>query len=68
MLLAQLVVRTDDATLEQAPRAFDGLRVNLAAHPFLVTVIDALVRRVSVPDAPVGWPLVGVDVLGALMW
>ena len=68
MLLAQLVVRTDDATLEQAPRAFDGLRVNLAAHPFLVTVIDALVPGVGVSDATIGGPLVGVDVLGALMW
>lgn len=66
MLLAQLVVGPDDAALEQAPRALDGLRVNLTPDPLLVPMVDAGVWRVGVPNAPVGGPLVGVDGLGVV--
>ena len=50
MLHAQVVVRTDNGAPEQAPDALSGVAVHVAAHPFLLRVIDRLVARVLVAD------------------
>ncbi len=49
------------ATLEQAPNGLNGVRVNVALDPFLAEVVDVLVARVLVSNAPVGPQGVRVD-------
>lgn len=39
MLAGHLMERTDQATLEQAERAFNGVCVNVAAHVFAFAVV-----------------------------
>ena len=48
MLCRHLVVGTDDRPLQEAPDALDGVRMNLAIHPFVQRMIDGLVNRVLV--------------------
>src|SRR5260370_21563294 len=48
MLFADLVVRADHRAVKERPRRLDGLRVNVAAHPFLFGVPDALMLCVVV--------------------
>lgn len=66
MLLAELVVGTDDRALEEAPDAFYGVGVNVSADPFLGTVVDRFMPRVLVRNALVGLPLIGVDRLSII--
>lgn len=66
MLDAHVVVGADHGALEQAPDALHGVRVNVAAYPFLYGVIDDLVPRVLVTDALVADPLIGVDGFGVV--
>ena len=56
----QLVVRPDDRPLQQAPYAFYGVGVNIAANPFLGVVVDRL--WLMTPDGAVGGQVVGVNV------
>ena len=64
MLHADLVERTDNGALEQAPYAFYVVGVHVSDDPFLGPVVDRLVARVVVSDAKVGLQLVRVDCLG----
>src|SRR6267142_4690224 len=48
VLDAEMVVRAEDAALEQAPGRLDGVGVNVAAHPFLFQMIDGFVNGVGV--------------------
>ena len=54
VLLAYLVERADDRTLEQRPDAFVAVRVNIPAYrPFLDRVVGALMPRIVVCDPDV---------------
>lgn len=62
------MVAADHRTVEQAPRALDGVGVNVAPDPFVRGVVHA--RRgdlpgVGVADPPVGLVGVGVDRFGS---
>src|SRR5437867_2335689 len=63
MLGADLMIRTDHRSLEQAPNALDAVGVNVSADPLFFVVIDSFVLRVGIPDATVGPPLIGDDPL-----
>ena len=43
VLNRQLVIGTNDRPLEQAPRRFNGVRVNVTPYPFLDSVIHGIV-------------------------
>jgi hypothetical protein len=45
VLLTDMVVRSDDSALEQAPERFDIVRVNLSAHIFARAVADDFMRK-----------------------
>jgi len=66
MLDGELVVAPDDAPLEEAPHALDGVRMDVGAHVLAAVVIDGLVARVLVADALPSRQLVGVDRLGVV--
>src|SRR5687768_6879325 len=61
MLVRYLMERTDDRTLEQAKRAFNAVRVNVAAHVFALGVRHGFVSGVGIIATPIGWPFVGHD-------
>ena len=61
MFHTELMVRADDRTLEQRPRTFNGVCVNIATNPFLKVVVNGIVDGVRVPDFLVGLQLVGVN-------
>lgn len=63
----KLMVGTNQRALEQAPRAFGGVRVNVPAHPFFFPVVHRLVLRVFVTDADVADVPIGVDGLGVIV-
>lgn len=44
ILLAHIVIRPDDAPLQEAPEVFDVIRVNAAAHVFALAMMDGFVR------------------------
>ena len=67
MLRTDLVERADDGALQQAPDAFDAVRVHIADDPFLDGVTDDAVPRVGIPDAEVRQQLIGVDRLGLVL-
>src|SRR5467141_745353 len=59
MLHADLMIRTDDRPLEQRPYAFHRVRVNVAAYPFELAVIDRLVTGVRIAASFIGRKIVG---------
>ena len=61
MLLRDLVEGSDDAALEQAPDALNGVRVDIAHNPFLDGVVDRLMAGVVVCDSEICRELVRVD-------
>jgi len=68
VLLADLVVSANDGAVQDAPHAFDGVRVNLPDDPFLLPVVDRRVQRALVFDALVGFPIVGEDGISVLVY
>src|SRR5260370_41704474 len=64
MLLAKLMVAADDAAFEQAPNAFDAIRMNVSAYPFLSFVIDRLMVCVARINAIIDRGEIGIDTLG----
>ena len=64
VLGADLVERSDDRALEEAPDAFNAVGVDVAQDPFLFGVPDGLMAGVVVSDPEVGLEFVGVDCLG----
>ena len=63
MLHADLMVRADDRPFQEAPDAFNAVRMNVAMHPLLRAMVDRLVLGVRVGDTFVARMLIGVDVL-----
>lgn len=61
VLDAQMVICTNHAAVEQRPNALDGVRVNVAANPFVREVANRFVPRVLVPASLVRPMLVGID-------
>ena len=61
MLRTDLMIRTNNRPLEERERAFDRVRMHVAAHPFVSGVVDALVLGLLVFDALVGYKVVGID-------
>ena len=68
MLPTDLVERAHDGTLEQAPHAFNAVRVHVTDHPFVHGVVDGLVHCVFVTDAAIGQKLVSVDSLRFVLY
>lgn len=60
MLHRKLVVGSHYAALEQAPDAFHGFGVNVAAYPFFFTMADRFMARVRVAKIAVADVIVGV--------
>src|SRR5436309_14764906 len=54
MLHGDLMIRTNDGSLEQRPYVFHCVRVNVAAHPFFSRVIDCLMFRVRIAASVIG--------------
>lgn len=44
MFDGELVIRTDERALKQGPRRLDGIGMYVGAHPFIGTMVHALVR------------------------
>ena len=61
MLHRNLMIRTDDGSLEQRPHVFHCVRVNVTAHPFFSRVIDCLVSRIRIARTIVGREVVRHD-------
>lgn len=64
MLHRKLVVGADHATLKQAPNAFNGVGVNVTAHPFLFAMVDRFMARVGVAKVAVRDIIIRVDRFG----
>src|SRR2546430_1601017 len=45
VVFADIVKGSHDATLQQTPKAFQIIRVNLAAHVFAAIMVDGLMRK-----------------------
>jgi hypothetical protein len=50
MLHRKLVIGANHAALKQALNAFNGVCMNVAAHPFLFAVINRFVTRIGVGE------------------
>src|SRR5207249_9136954 len=62
MLRADLMICTNDRTLEQRKRALNRIGVDLATYPFFLGMVHAVVRRFVVAGEPlVGRSVIGVD-------
>ena len=59
VLGADLVERSDDRALEEAPDAFNAVGVDVAQDPFLFGVPDGLMAGVVVSDSEVGLECTG---------
>ena len=59
MLRADLVIRTNHRPLEETPRSFDAIGVNVTAHPFLFGMVDRLVGSTRVLDTYISGILMG---------
>lgn len=64
MLRGQVMVGAHNRPFEQAPGALDGIRVHVAAYPFVGSVGYRLMARVLIADSAVAKPFVGVDRFG----
>src|SRR5258706_3106644 len=60
MLATDLVVGTDDRSLEQREDAFDRISMNLSVNPLKLAVRDGVMLGVMVRDSVVGGQLVCV--------
>src|SRR6266849_4707957 len=63
MLNADLMIRTNDRTLKQAPYALDRISVNVAADPFFRMMVDCLMCRVCIGNSEVSRILIGHQAL-----
>jgi hypothetical protein len=66
VLLAAMLVNADHAALEDREVALDGLGVGIAAHPFLLAMIDSFVARETSPDRAVHMRLIGTEMAGSI--
>ena len=60
----QLVIRPYNRTLKQAPNAFHAVGVNVAAHPFVRSMVNRLMARVGITCAFIANVFVRVDRFG----
>jgi len=61
MLLADMVINTIDAALQDREVTLDGIGVNIASDVFAKAVIDHAMFHEVAPDALIGRALVGHD-------
>src|SRR5260370_38114370 len=61
MLHRDLMIRTDDGSLEQRPDIFHRVRVNVSAYPFFRGMIDRLVSRIVIASTIVSREIVSHD-------
>ena len=67
VLDAHLMIRTDNASLEEAPDALYGVCVNITADPFVVRMRHRLVFGVLVTDPRVAASTIRLDGLSVVM-
>ena len=67
MLDANLMERTNDGSLEQAPHALDPVGVNVTDNPLLGGVADGLMSGIRIPDPDIGFEFICVDGLGLIL-
>ena len=67
VLDAHLVESAHEGALEEAPDAFDAVRVNVADDPFFFGVVHGFMARVVVGDPDIGLEFVRVDGLGLIL-
>lgn len=67
MLHADLVERTNDGALEQAPDVLNAVGVDVAYGPLSGGVVDRLVLGVGVRNAHVGAEFIGIERLGFVL-
>jgi hypothetical protein len=48
IFFAYVVKRSDDSALEQTPKAFDVVRMDLAAHVFMLAMLHGLMRQAKI--------------------
>ena len=60
IILRNLMIGADHATLQQRPEALDVVGVDISAHVFAFAVIDGLVMYAFV-EIPIGRILIGRD-------
>src|SRR5438132_10919217 len=61
MFNAHLMIGTDDRAFEQAPNAFNAVRMHVTNNPFLLRVINPLMLSVGILNSPIGGHFVCVD-------
>src|ERR1051326_1832458 len=61
MLLGELVVGAENSAVKEAPGALYGVRVDVAAYPFVAAVRDGFVLNPALFQPSVDRRLVGVD-------
>ena len=61
MLDRDSVVRADHGAFQEAPDALYGVGVNVAAHPFVIAVLDRLVARIGVLNSLVSSCFICID-------
>ena len=66
MLDRQLVIGTRDRALQQAPDVFNAVGMDVATNVFFGAMVDDLMLRIMVPNAPVGLPIIGDDDFGII--
>jgi len=64
MLGADLMIGTNDRTLKKAKNAFNGICVNIAAHRFIIRVVNRIVARVVIAATYATRLFVRVDIRG----
>ena len=67
VLSADLVERSNDASLEQGPDALYGVGVNVSENPLLSGMVDRLMVGVVVSNAQVGRQFISIDSLGFIL-
>src|ERR1700683_2618096 len=58
MLRTDLMIRTNDTALKQAPDPFDGVRVNVSTDPLFGAVVNGLVGCVAIGNSAISWVLI----------
>lgn len=61
MLFAQMMIRTNDRPLDEAPHRFDSVRSAISIDPLLFSMIDLIVQRFTEIDSLVVGMRIGVN-------
>ena len=66
MFSGDLMIRTDNRSLEERPNALNRVGVNIATYPFLNRMVDSVMLSICISHALISRKLVGVNVLGLI--